>query len=79
MNTDTDCGKEHGLSKLPKGQERILLVREADQATRRETVGTEQNLPQGDNGRRQLKSDIHVSEVLVPKRVFGRAKNPHNH
>lgn len=34
---------------------------------------------QGDNGRRQLQFELHVSEVFVSEWAFGRTKNPHSY
>lgn len=34
---------------------------------------------QGDDGRSQLQFKLHVSEVFISERAFGRAKNPYGY
>jgi hypothetical protein len=34
---------------------------------------------QSDNCRCQLQFELHISEIFILERAFGRAKNPHSH
>lgn len=73
------CGLKGKAAEKERGRCEVMQGGRTPGAQHGEKEAPRGHSRQGDNGRSQLQSELHVSEVFSSEWAFGRAQNPHSH